>query len=64
MPTPSHPVIPQLITVAEVALFLQVSVRTVRRLIAAGELKVIRVGRVVRISPASLHGYVTAAAGK
>ena len=64
MRTSSHPDISRLLTVAEVAHILQVSFRTVRRLIASGALKVIRVGRAIRISPEALHDYVTAAAGK
>ena len=52
----------QLMTVAEVASQLQVSTRTIRRLIAAAELKVVRIGRAIRIRPADLNAYVTAAA--
>jgi excisionase family DNA binding protein len=64
MRAPSHPPIQPLLTVAEVAHMLNVSFRTIRRLIAARELKVIRVGRAIRISQAAVHDYVTAAAGK
>ena len=52
----------QLMTVAEVASQLQVSTRTIRRLIAAAELKVVRIGRAIRIRRADLNAYVTAAA--
>ena len=52
----------QLMTVAEVASQLQVSTRTIRRLIAAAELKVVRIGRAIRIRPADLNAYVTGAA--
>ena len=51
-----------LMTVAEVANHLQVSIRTVRRLITAQELTVVRVGKAVRVRPADLLAYVTAAA--
>ncbi|MEO8656239.1 MAG: helix-turn-helix domain-containing protein [Ramlibacter sp.] len=54
----------RLMTVAEVASQLQVSTRTVRRLIAADELKVVRIGRAIRIHPADLKAYVTGAAGR
>ena len=52
----------QLMTVAEVASQLQVSIRTVRRLIAAEELRLVRIGRAIRIRPADLIAYVTGAA--
>ena len=44
-----------LLTVVEVAKQINVSVRTVRRLIADGELKPIRFGRSVRIEPPALR---------
>lgn len=37
------------LTAADLAAALQVSVRTVRRMIAAGEVRVIRFGRSVRV---------------
>ncbi|MHB2169541.1 helix-turn-helix domain-containing protein [Alsobacter sp. R-9] len=37
------------LTAADLAAVLQVSVRTVRRMIAAGEVRVIRFGRSVRV---------------
>ncbi len=49
----------RLMTVAEVASQLQVSIRTVRRLIAAEELRAARIGRAIRIRPADLNAYVT-----
>ena len=52
----------RLMTVAEVAHHLQVSIRTVRRLITAQELTVVRVGKAVRVRPADLLSFVTAAA--
>ena len=52
----------RLMTVAEVAHHLQVSIRTVRRLITAQELTVVRIGKAVRVRPADLLAFVTAAA--
>ena len=52
----------RLMTVAEVAHHLQVSIRTVRRQIASQELKVVRIGKAVRVRPVDLLAYVTAAA--
>jgi excisionase family DNA binding protein len=40
---------PRALTAADLAAALQVSVRTVRRMIAAGEVHVIRFGRSVRV---------------
>ena len=41
----------RLLTVAETASFFQVSQKTIRRMIEAGDLPVIRLGRSVRIEP-------------
>ena len=43
-----------LLTIANVAALLQVSTKTVRRLIERGELDVIRIGRAIRIQPKAL----------
>ena len=61
-PNPADPESARLMTVAEVAYQLQVSIRTVRRLITAQELTVVRVGKAVRVRPADLLSFVTAAA--
>ena len=53
-----------LMTAHEVADLLQVSLRTVRRLIADGRLTVVRIGRSVRISKVALEGLLTEQAGK
>lgn len=53
-----------LLTVKEVAEALQVSARTIRRLIAAGGLSVVRIGSAVRVSEVALAAYLTAAAGR
>jgi excisionase family DNA binding protein len=50
--------LPRLLTVEEVAEFLCVSIKTVRRRIEAGELPVIRDGRLVRVHPNDLDRYV------
>jgi len=42
-------VAPQLVTVAEAAEYLRVSKRTVQRLIAAGNIKAVKVGAMLRI---------------
>ena len=61
-PNPADPESARLMTVAEVAYQLQVSNRTVRRQIASQELKVVRIGKAVRVRPADLLAFVTAAA--
>ena len=43
-----------LLTIANVAALLQVSTKTVRRLIDRGELDAIRIGRSIRIQPEAL----------
>jgi excisionase family DNA binding protein len=48
-----------LFTPENIAEHLQVSVRTVRRLIDAGKIKTLRVGRLIRITPAALQAYMT-----
>ena len=45
---------PQLLTVDDVAQICRVSPRTVRRMIAAGRLPFIRLGRAVRVHPSAL----------
>ena len=48
-----------LLTIPETALQLNCSGKTVRRLIGRGELKAIRVGRLVRVSRRQLEVYKT-----
>jgi len=48
----------ELLTIAQVAKHLQVSVATVRRLIDAGELRGVRVGRLWRVPKAALEAYL------
>ena len=49
---------PTLLTTADVAALLQVSTKTVRRLIDRGELGAIRIGRNVRIKPEILRALI------
>jgi excisionase family DNA binding protein len=49
---------PSLFTIQEVAERLRVSVETIRRRISAGELRVIRDGRIIRIDPDDLEAYI------
>ena len=43
------------LTVADVAAQLRVSQRTVRRLVARGQIEAVRIGRSVRITPAAIE---------
>jgi excisionase family DNA binding protein len=51
-----------LLSPSEIAERLQVSLRTVRRLIKSEKIKVMRVGRLIRITPAALNAFMTQAA--
>ena len=53
-------VLPQLLTLQETAVILNISIKTLRRRIDEGHLPVIRDGRVVRILPADLQCYISA----
>ena len=48
----------RLLTVAQVAARLQLSIRQVRRLIKARELKALRIGGRVRIDPSDLNAFL------
>ena len=48
----------QLLTLQQVADRLQVSMSTVRRLIDAGKLKTVRIGRNLRVRPEDLKVYI------
>jgi excisionase family DNA binding protein len=48
----------KLLRIPQVAEGLDVSTRTVRRLIAAGELAACRLGRLVRVHPDDLAAYI------
>lgn len=52
--------LPRLLTLSEVAAALQLSPKTIRRLVARRSLRCIRVGRVLRFSPADLLRFVEA----
>ena len=57
--TPSSPAVRKtqtaLLTIAAVADQLMLSTRTVRRMIARGQLKAVRLGRSVRIAPSAIE---------
>ena len=59
-PNPPHTSPRPLLTAAEVAKDLNVSLRTVRRLIKDGKLPIVHVGRSVRIRPAALDQLIDA----
>ena len=48
----------QLLTLQQVADRLQVSMSTVRRLVSAGKLKTVRIGRNLRARPEDLAAYI------
>jgi excisionase family DNA binding protein len=48
----------RLLTVKDVAQFLQCSTRKVQRMIDAGELEAIRIGRLVRVRPEALQALI------
>ena len=50
--------LPRLLILPEVATFLSVSLRTVRRLVAARQLRCVRLGRSVRFDPADVFRFV------
>ena len=52
--------LPQLLTLQDSAGILNTSMKTLRRRIDAGQLPVIRDGRIVRVHPADLERYISA----
>ena len=52
--------LPQLLTLQDAAGILNTSIKTLRRRIDAGELPVIRDGRIVRVHPRDLQRYISA----
>ncbi|MBN9619437.1 MAG: helix-turn-helix domain-containing protein [Actinobacteria bacterium] len=65
-PTAVHPVDPALaevkfLTVAELATVMRVSKMTVYRMVHAGELPAVRVGRSFRVPEKAVHDYLRAA---
>lgn len=50
----------QLLTLQQVADRLQVSMSTIRRLADAGDLKIVRIGRNLRVRPDDLRAYIEA----
>lgn len=59
IPKPERPVAVRLLTIRDVAERLQVSPRTIHRLVASGGLAVIRIGRAVRVSEKALTAFLT-----
>jgi len=55
---------PDLLTLDQVADQLQVSRRTVERLVAAGRIRIVRVGRLIRVTERELEAYVAAQRGR
>jgi len=53
-----------LLQIAEVAVLIKVSNKTIRRWIAANELAVVRLGRSVRVSEAELARFIAARTSK
>jgi excisionase family DNA binding protein len=51
--------VPRLLTIRDVAERLQVSPRTIHRLVASGGLAVIRIGRAVRVNEEALKAFLT-----
>jgi excisionase family DNA binding protein len=51
-----------LLSPRDVADHLQVSLRTVRRLIKSKKITILRIGAAIRITPAALEAYLTEAA--
>jgi excisionase family DNA binding protein len=48
----------RLLTLPDVVAYLQLSVRTIRRLIASERLAVVRLGRAIRVRPRDLEAFV------
>jgi excisionase family DNA binding protein len=59
LPKPELSSAPRLLTIKDVAERLQMSSRTIYRLIDAGDLAVIRIGRSVRVSERALTAFLT-----
>ena len=57
-PSSHQPALNLLLKASEVADILRVSLRTVRRLIASGELGIVRVGRCVRVHESVLQAFI------
>lgn len=53
------PLVVPLLTIKDVAERLQVSARTINRLVANDDLTVIRIGRAVRVSEEALKAFLT-----
>ena len=60
----SKPLTEPLFTPENIADRLQISLRSVRRLIKSEKIKVMRIGRLIRITSGALEAYMTEAAGE
>jgi excisionase family DNA binding protein len=49
---------PQLLTAREAARLLAIGLRTVERLAANGQLRFVRIGRLIRFAPADLAAFI------
>ena len=49
---------PAILTIAEAAALMRISVRTVRRLVATGELSAVRIGRCIRFRRADVERFL------
>ena len=58
MSGPANAIVAPLLTLGDVAAILRVNIRTVRRLIAAGELIATRVGGQLRVMQPDLEAYL------
>jgi excisionase family DNA binding protein len=56
-PSPA-PIVEKLLGLTETSELLQVSRRTVERLVAAGELRAVRIGAAIRVEPKDLRAYL------
>ena len=63
-PAADPPALERLLTAEDAAHILNLSVRQVRRMIASGDLDVLRFGSAVRIHPRTLSAHIAAAAGE
>ena len=60
MPIKTDPARERLLTLPDAAEILGLSLKTLRRRVAAGDLPVIRDGRLVRVHPNDLERYIAA----
>jgi len=61
--TPTNPT-PDLLTLDDLTALLQISKSTLRRMIAAGEIRAVKIGRVLRVRRADYDAYLAALGNK